>query len=553
MEPSFTVERLSMSSIRACTYRPTPVRRRIPPISRLSEDLLGYILDICSSDGGPRSGRVLANTARFTAQVNRQWRAVALSHKLIWLGPALNWFSSHQWVDEVLRRSDPLPLDVIIPFDAAKRNPQVVLNALKHVSRIRTLELELLSHWWLFVMDSRSLQQKAPQLERFSLSINQGFDRRRQCTPEPQNMFGGYAPRLQHFQIHDCSMNLNPETYRSLRALVIDKMQYIPVFELMNILSHMKCLEKLHVIRAPDNAVFPDIYMPSAHIPDVHLLNLSELMVSATLPACASIMRSLVIPPSCSMEIDAHDAQHEGRDIMSLLGRITESLTNWRCDSLTGRQSLHFGVAEVGYSFEGPPEDGVSHREHPFIGLTLSWYQRSSQVDQLFSLFPLLTAAFRRCQEPPNTLSILASNEMPHLLSHNVRHMLEPWLHKMDYIQAIEFQNHQTFVLMETLLRGSDCNILLPHMGDIVFFNVNFVTQKKRCWRRLVDILRFREHAEAPVLQVDFVDCVGEFRGENIPGRFGTAIKINGRDCSDEDDDDGEGEDSDYTVQGLSD
>jgi hypothetical protein len=149
---------------------------------------------------------------------------------------------------------------------------------------------------------------------------------------------------------------------------------------------------------------------------------------------------------------------------------------------------------------------------------------------------------------------VAASKDIDLHLDPHIRNLLLPWLESLTYLQAIEFRGHETFAIMERLFRGPRLrfDVLLPDLGDMTFVEVDFTTQRRRYWRRLLKILKFRASREvdAPILQLDFVQCSGNFRRENLLGRFGTVVKIDGMECSDNEDDD---EDSDYTVQELSD
>ena len=518
------------------------------PISRLSPELLSYVIYLSSAQDVSSTPK--ENTARYASQVNQQWRYLSLKYGQIWLD-VLNWYSSAKWVEEVLRRSDPLPLDVVIPMDAANRCPLVVSMALMHLSRIRRLELTLVASAWWFVVQSKQLKTRAPLLEEFSLEIKASIaGHRRMCIPEPSNIFGGHAPRLEHLRIQNCSVDLSQSVFTSLRVLVIEEIQHISLPDFLDMLRPMKYLETLRVVRPPDNTICSD-YATQTLISDVHMLNLYELVISAPLLTCAGILDFLVLPESCSIIVDAFF--QPGDDIRMILPRFQDILRNWTCEPLMGRQCLSFGMTEAGFSIEGPAETIISPRKHPLLSLSL-WWCNTSQAQTLFVMLPLLTSLFGHCAQPPYTLSLVASRDIdPHLYPH-VRNLLLPWLEGLSYIQAIEFRGQESFAIIERYLRcpriRSDA--LLPDLGDVSFVEVDFTTQRRRYWRRLMKILKFRASREvdAPILQLDFVQCEGDFRRENLSGRFGTVVKIDGVECSDNEDDD---EASDYTVQELSD
>ncbi|KAF9528420.1 hypothetical protein CPB83DRAFT_347492 [Crepidotus variabilis] len=526
-------------------------------ISKLDSNLLAHIIFLASMDDDLSSGHSFDDagaTARSVAQVSRRWRFLALHNKAIWTGPALDWYSPSKWVAEVLRRSDPFPLEVVIPHDAANRCPLNVSLSLMHMSRIRVLQLELVANSWWFISQSKQFRTQAPLLERFSLVISPGLQTDSQmCVTGPRNMFGGCAPRLQHIHIQNCSMDLQQPVFSNLRSLFIDQLQHLAMDHLLDSLQQMKYLEKLHIVPAA-GAANRAIYLYPTMLSQVYLLNLAELVVSASLTTCANILRSIVLPDACSLEIDAQDVHANGDDLTLVLSKFENGLANWTCDPLSGQQALHFGMNQVGYTIAGPSSDALSNREHPFLSLTLSWLKQSSQGEILFAVLPLLTTLFSQCPEPPDTLSISASPNIPSRLYPNIRQLLHPWLQAMSYVQALDFRNHTIFVILEKLFQGPRHNVVLPHLGDMAFFNVNFRKDRRQYWRRLLKILKFRgsDDVDAPVLQLDFVNCVGDLTGQNLSARFGTVVKVDGRDYSDGDGDDTD-EASDYTVQGLSD
>ena len=449
----------------------------------------------------------------------------------------------------MLRRSDPLPLDVIIPLDAANGCPLVVSVALLHLSRMRTLELTLVDNAWWFITQSNQLKTRAPLLQKLIVDIRSGIEpKRRLHSAESLSMFGGHAPRLQHLQVRNCSLNLTQLASSALRFLVIEDIQ---CNELLDALRQMKYLESLQIVLPLESAAIHNVYVSSTYICDVHLLNLAELRVSASSSTCAKLLHALVLPTSCALVIDAqHDQScHDGQDLLTIISRFESVLGNWACEPLMGRQYLRFGMDEVGFSVDAPQDDIASH---PLLSLTF-WWEHASQVEMLFAFFPLLISLFSRSCKLPDSLSILVGRGVPPELYPDLRSLLIPWLKSVKYIQAIEFQSHNAFALMEKLFLGPRLDILLPHLSDMTFVKVDFTTQKRRYWRRLLKILKFRasDRVDAPVLQLDFIHCVGDFRRENLGGRFGTMVKINGKDCSDDDDEADEA--SDYTVQDFSD
>ncbi|KAF8958228.1 hypothetical protein BDZ97DRAFT_1923824 [Flammula alnicola] len=533
-----------------------------PPISRLSSRLLGRILFLASADVNfcaDDSSVSRARTARLAAQVNRQWLAAALEHQAIWLGPVLSWYSRPEWLSVVLERSHPLPLDALIPPDA---HHVALRMALKHLPRIRNLEFAVRTQDGWLDMEENLRQAQAPLLERFSFSVSLGFDRRKRLfrLTEPTNIFCGYAPNLHQLEVHNCPIDLTQKLYYGLRVLVVDKMQFVPVSHLLDVLRNMRQLEKLYISRAPENVISPSDFHASFPLPDpqVHMPHLKELVISAPISACADIFRNLTLRETCSLVLHCRNA-HDGRDLRDILSRTKQILSSWSCEILTGRQSLDMGTTHIQFTVQGPEEgEAPSDENHPFVGLRVSWPKSgSSDVETLFTLFPEVASAFQNCKCAPDTLSLLADADVPF----TIQPLLSRWLREINQVQAVEFQSHDAFTLYAPLLRPQNADaiisntsmrgVLLPLLGDLIFMHVNFTVRQRLHWRKLLKILSFREKLERPILQLNFVKCVGEF-DQNIYGRFGTMVKVDGEDLYGNSDDE-DGEDSDYTVQGLSD
>lgn len=557
MDPHFSLHTLSIS-----TNGPHPLQPSILPGAspRLNFRDIKRILYLASADDEfclRDSNAVRAKTARYTSQVNRHWRTIALNQPAIWLGPVLCWYSAPCWLDAVLNRSNPLLLDALIPSDA----PLIAIQlALRHLSRIRDLVLDISSRDTWVEAEKALRQQQAPYLERFSIKIPPVVDRsRRSVFPPPKNLFCSYAPMLQQFKTHNFPVDLTLKIFHNLKVLVIYKMQFIPIPHLLDVLRNITGLQELEITRPTENVMSPTDFCAPLPIPDpLYMSDLRRLSISAPVSACADILRNLAIPESCDISLHCRNA-YNGRDLRDISSRLGRILTHWRCEPYTGQQAVSIGALYINFAVEGLCE--YSDRRHPSIHLKVSWPTQDALIlDNFFSIFPLVASAFRHCGTVPDTLALFSEPDAftaPNVSAVRLLQVLNDWLRELDHTQRVIFRNHDAFVLYGLLLGPSEnglddiClgDLLLPELGDLVMEGVDFRLQQREQWKRLLQILRRRSKSGVPIQEIDFVRCVGDY-SQSIPVRYGVDVKVDGV-YQDSDSDDG-GE-SDYTVQYQSD
>lgn len=560
MDPHFlSVHGLSIS---ADLPRPSESLSVSSISSRLGCREIQHILLLASAENGdPPSMR--SRTARFTSQINRYWRACALSLPALWVGPALSrWYSQLPWLDIVLQRSDPLPFDAIIPPAA----PQTVIGlVLQHLRRIRVLEFEIhtLEAW--AQVETALRENKAMHLQKFSINVSLTLsmsERRRRQLPasSSKNLFCGCAPSLTEFKTSYYPVDLTPKLFYNLKVLVIDKIQFVPVPHLLDVLRNMTGLEELEITRPAENVIWHKHFEASISTPHpIAMSSLRKLSVSAPISVCAEILRDLTIQGStCDIRLHCLNACF-GRDLREVTSRLETTLGQWQCEPYTGQLSMSIGPSYITFSVQGSVN--YSDCQPPSICLKVSWPdQYATTLDNFFALFPSVAKPFCRYEEAPDTLALFCELEMvstPDGLS-ALRPVLKHFLRALkDHIQRIIFTNQHSFDLFGPLLGpahndpdGNSSEVLLLVLGDLILEDINFRVHHREQWKRLLRILRWREAAGFPVHEVDFVRCTGNY-SQSIPVKCGIEVKVDGVYLSDySENDDG---DSDYTILGESD
>ena len=575
MEGHLRVDKLSSIDLEQHYYKALPESKRCQarvsqtvPCKFSPDTLLDRVLYLSSADDEFCVGESVherAKMARATAQVCRRWRQRALNTPSIWLGPVLSWYSHPAWLSIVLERSNPLPFPAFIPYEALERYPaDTLLVILKHLPRIQHLDMTVGFRLWQMVIESKYLEQQAPCLQTFNLSIADESERRKISIPEQENLFGGWAPLLRQFRVEHCPINLARKMYSGLQGLYLDVLHLIPPVQLLNALQNMPHLEHLHLTRRPGN---PRFIVDTPDLPPIHLAKLQDLQVSDSASVSAGVLKNLRFPSSCSIRLRIYHAS-DGRYLREIRKQLRNSLSEWGCEPLTGRLILTIGATSLTFTVEAPDVDQASDMVHPHVSLAFSWEPDTSSSTTLLSLFTLIAPVFQSCEAPPDTLVVYSDLRLPT----QMRNQFSKWLRKMDTIQSLELHTNAAFSLLKLRLEVSDDDtsletlsiygtfdedeepVLLPFLTDLILVDVNFPSERRRYWKRLMSTLKLRQDTGYPLMLVDFVHCVGEIDLRDV-GRYVAEVKKDGEDYDelDDSDEDTSGCDSDYTIQADSD
>lgn len=267
----------------------------LAPISMLPAEVLGCIFAYCV----PQDYQDLEDYVydiQFLA-VCKAWRAVALEHPSLW--------SFIQCIDLaltrlLLQRSKAAPLDVHLEDGDLKS----LLLALRHLERIRTLELDFISD----NMESSEFEDimnalacPAPNLVS-SQFVGDDY------LPLPDKLFNLYTPRLRSLSFRECLFDWRiltaPSVVGSLTSLEIRTCMstvHFTAYEFCSALNLMLSLITLNIDLRPN---IPQGFVGSHEVNQmVSMPNLEQFIINGPSVDISAIMRQLSIPQSAKLDI----------------------------------------------------------------------------------------------------------------------------------------------------------------------------------------------------------------------------------------------------------
>ena len=307
-----------------------------PFIYVLADDILAYIF-LLNASGDPTgytdlSRRELEAATMASSQVCARWRSVALGYPRIW-ACIINYIRhSPRWINELLRRSDPSPLDFgsrIHRIDLSIRNDRALHDSeriilglvMNYSSRLRTFSSQVTPSCWELV-HSRFLRQPAPNLEfvNFCVLFNSV-----EAVTDP--LFQGHAPSLRNLHLRRCAVDFTSHTLTPLTELYVHQItrpNAAPtVIGWLHFLREMPSLRWITIIDAISGA-------GSRHIdfPAVHLDKLEMLRIEGGFHESVVLINQLAVPPRCGLRLSCDNARL-GFDQRLLCDIIEGKLDSW--------------------------------------------------------------------------------------------------------------------------------------------------------------------------------------------------------------------------------
>ncbi|KAH9841840.1 uncharacterized protein C8Q71DRAFT_739039 [Rhodofomes roseus] len=305
----------------------------LSPICRLPDELLVAIFMYCVALQGDLDTVWTENSAYFPgqrqrpyswivlSQVCRQWRRVALDFPALWSSVFLA--AGEDFIAEVLRRSQRMPLDVVVWVDSfvANDKARTLRLVLGELSRCRSLRITMPDAY----VPPELENNPAPELR--TLKIRNTCTNYPSAPPEFTRLFRGRAPRLECLDLagratFDWPL-LVSSTLRHLTLSQVDKHSQLDVVQLLTRLRGLPLLETLRLDHAltpcfkfPRNTVLPP---PSS----INLPRLKSLHITSNLRTCTTLVETLSIP-----SLNSFSAEIEWRDEVGELGQYVAKLTS---------------------------------------------------------------------------------------------------------------------------------------------------------------------------------------------------------------------------------
>ncbi|PPR06795.1 hypothetical protein CVT24_011296 [Panaeolus cyanescens] len=503
---------------------------------------------------GTRSLRMRATLARHLSHVNRKWREAALEYSELWTGPVLDWLSHPHWLETVLARSFPQPIEVIIPLDAPLRRPHVVEQALKHLSRMRTLVLDLGPVGWQVVIQKRILQHSAPLLEFCRLTLHA------EGQPDSRTALLGLnkallkAPKLQDLELVNFPFFV-PRACHNLTSLVVKHMRQQSAMGIVLALESLPQLEHLIVERQPCSRkdTVPLLSNKRQYKRPIHLAKLRSLSVSSDTSFCAGILSHLKIPDRCSTILYCFDVQATSTETENLFSFMRERTDCWASDPMAGQQILDLGATLFHFRAESEFE---SENRSVCLELTLLWDRDAAHspvtFDQIFHKYVSQLVEFREDPMEAGLPAALSVTVQPNLNDEYMRRLFlsTGWAASMDYITTLQLHTVHTLNIFLSFMhppKNMD-DVLFSQIMDLHLADINLSCT--RLLQKLTKYLKLRNALDWNISHLKFIRCVGRlFHGgySKIKALVGV-IFINGEQDSGDDTETEDGYSSDCTV-----
>jgi hypothetical protein len=284
----------------------------IPTISDLPPEILSSIFllnTFLDSFYGVNHVDIAQDTTRYTSQVCREWRFLVLENPVIWSQVIDFTRGSHLWTEEVLRRASDCPLTLVSRYRSPSSD--ILARELEHVPRFGRYNGVFTAQTWPLVLDK--FQQPAPYLEELRLrGRNSGQYKL------PATIFSGNAPRLSQLWLQLCSFDGDLPYLAQLTHLSVSQvsMQNPPPTKWLDILSRMKFLTDLEL---------EGVNIGTESHAAVHLPNLENLALTASLKESSAFLSCLILKPTCSMRVTAQNSR-PGTDFDLTAGIIVQKL-----------------------------------------------------------------------------------------------------------------------------------------------------------------------------------------------------------------------------------
>ncbi|KIK02123.1 hypothetical protein K443DRAFT_677895 [Laccaria amethystina LaAM-08-1] len=215
---------------------PEPSPSLLPRIHTLPNELLMGIF-LLNTD---------ATTTIYSSQVCCRWRQVALEYPILWARMLDFHLDSAEWSEELLRRSQDLPIDVRQKTLKSSQPIRHLERALAHSHRWRTFITELDDVDEALIP---ALSHPAPNLEVFCLHVRRSIQLKL-----PETLFADDAPKLRELRLTQCDfIPSNMSIFGNLTSLSViggDPALRPNVAKWLQMLSAAPLLQLLKIERA---------------------------------------------------------------------------------------------------------------------------------------------------------------------------------------------------------------------------------------------------------------------------------------------------------------
>ena len=362
-------------------------------ISTIHEDILSKIFLINSHLDFDHPHRP-SQTSRRTSQVFHKWRSFSLSFPMMW-ADSLDFSDSLAWVNEVVLRAGPVPLNIIFPqfpidsqrfyihqvqsmmkMQNASDSPNTLAIALSLAPRSHTFIAKIHPSSWEFLLENLC---HSPMLSLHTLSVGIEGDPDG-CFTLPKALFSDCTPRLRNLILYGCNADISSPIFHTLTTLSIS----YPGFR--SALAPARWLEVLRGLPELEDLVLTYAFVESGNIAwgmpvVVELTRLKYLKLVGNLEPCTQIFVNLRLPPSCGMEIGCYNSQ-ANNGYWNMMSKLQHQLGAWGNSSRNPVESIRLSAnrSKLGFKNNRPGLEGDDT-------LSLYWFPSFSPSADAIPLF----------------------------------------------------------------------------------------------------------------------------------------------------------------------
>ena len=464
------------------------MRNRLLPILRLCPDIVEYILILAAEL--ERSPRSLRRSTISYSQTCHDWRIIALSVKRLW--SRLVDFENRplEWNEEMLRRSNPLPIRLSFHSQYA-RNMTVLRAQLDYLDRVQTYSIGCSESNWSELVEG--LKRPAPQIRSlYIICYRTHYTANSAPILLPASLFAGYAPRLSHLELRECLPDFHAPVLASLTSLrIVDiELRSAPtVSQWLEYLTQMPNLTALLL----EGAIRSSRDYPS--IPPTNFRRfplIADLHLDAPLQEISALLQNLTIRSGSCWFVRCVNSQ-TGPDLEAVVKKFATGIATLYkpddpCPLLLAAHGSDIYLRSEIYTTEALCPVGL------FVNFHLP---RSSFWD---ALFPAVASQLADVMPRVSSLQL----HLPH-----VHPAILPCLHRGLQIDTlVKFSSTMTLHLLPELQSPlpSTRGIPLPALTTMTF------TDDRSMWganyRALLQFLEWRAMVGAPIERIHFVDCL---------------------------------------------
>ena len=353
-------------------------RNSLVPVAQLAPELLTQIFMLNTLFDYPPQNTAfrVAPTLKNCSHVCQYWRRVVLACPALWSRSLNLHMETPEWTSEILKRSNPMPLDIHADsaIGAASSIYDNVDLALDHVPRLRVLNL------WapVFVMSRlvKKLNKAAPSLEELSLHNSTDAN----IFDVPASLFASHTSRLRRLELLNCNLRWDSPMLRGLTHLQLSGMSPCarPTFAtLLSTLSQMSMLETLSL-----SHILPLSDVLETSFPKIHLPMLAQLRLEDGIIGCTTVLDHLIFPPTIILHLNCW-ASRPRSDYSAILTLIHTKF----CANLLERVHIRCTSQEISVEGWTTSDDDFDFDDcfarHVFISFHWGWDITDNDIDRI--------------------------------------------------------------------------------------------------------------------------------------------------------------------------